>query len=181
MAPKTKAQMISNGEMVGEAVITNGTAPQSGPPYDADWLTIKNAALRANVSGQAIRKATEKYIAIFDGKTFMAAPCDMFGNTVGRAIEYVDAAAIDAWLAAKAENPSRRGGRKPADGARAYTVRLTDDQATNIMRFLETQDGFNGVVFKRNERKPKAVSTNGVNEPNSETQAANDLFDVDVS
>ena len=168
---------------------TNGTTPQSGPPYDATWLTIKNAAIRAGVSGQAVRKATEKFTTIFDGKTFLAAPRDMFGNEIGRAIEYIDAAAIDAWLTAKAENPSKRGGRKPADGARNYTVRLTDAQLSALEIVLDGVSGesvLTGLAFKRNERKPRTVAVavadaTGTDGVDADTMAANDLFDVDIA
>ncbi len=165
----------------------NGTTRQNGPPYEANWLTIKAAAVRAGVSGQAVRKATEKFTELFDGKTFMAAPRDMFGNEIGRAMEYVDAAAIDAWLTAKAENPSKRGGRKSADGARNYTVRLTDDQLDVLQLFIadgttENVEAVAGITFKRNERKPR-VQAGTADETNSTPLdvAMNNLFDVDVA
>lgn len=183
MAGKSKlSSEIGAVANASDATITNGNTPQNGPPYQAEWLTIKAAAVRANVSGQAVRKATEKFTTIFDGKTFMAAPRDMFGNAVGREIEYVDAAAIDAWLLAKAENPSRRGGRKPAGGERNYTVRLTEGQLAALTSFLDSNEAYASIEIKRNERKakPTVEHINGVDASFVDTQD-NDLFDVDVA
>lgn len=130
-----------------DAVATNGAADTTAPatpagegvnpaPYDAMWVNVAAAAKRANVTTQTVRNAYREHPAFtpnVDGSPrpayFTTKMVDAFGNVTDYDVVYLDSAAVDAWIDARAEKAAAGGniGGKHG-GAKRRIIRLTDDQ-----------------------------------------------------
>lgn len=180
------------------AEVTDNESGVKEPPYAATWITIKAAATKAGVTGQTVRNAYENHEAFNTPGTagteesvmehwFQTKMIDQFGNVTDYDVVYVDAAAVDRWIAARASKPSTL---HDPNAPKRYIIRLNPDQYTQLVAFLGTQDGFEGVAIEKppqSARKPKgdqpdASTTNGhADEPTPESAATqNDLFDVNL-
>lgn len=133
--PKRNAtpDVAANG---GSAPAVNPETPadESGvkpAPYDATWINVAMAAKRADVTTQTVRNAYREHAAFTpDGKPayFTTKMVDAFGNVTDYDVVYLDVAAVDAWIAARAEKAASGGnvGGKH-DGAKRRIIRITDE------------------------------------------------------
>lgn len=110
------------------------------PPYDgARWITIRQAAEMANVTGQTVRNAYKDHAAFNVAGVTEADPTsprwfetkmvDSFDNVTDFNVIYLDQAAVQDWIAARAAKPAHGGMHS---GAKRYIVRLTDAQVAAL-------------------------------------------------
>lgn len=145
--PATPAPDVpANGNGTAEAIPPATPADDSGvktPPYVARWLTIRDAATRAGVTTQTVRNAYKDHPAFNtrpgDDGNPIAAPrwfatkmIDQFGNATEYDAVYLDIAAVDDWVLARADKPPT-GGRNP-NGPKRHVIRLTADQVAAYNR-----------------------------------------------
>lgn len=199
--PETEAPVSSDVAPDEVAENESGVNP---PPYDAQWITIKQAAALAGVTGQSIRNAYENHEAFNTSGTagtdepatehwFRTKMCDQFGNPTDHDVVYVDRAAVERWIAMRADKPSTL---HDANAPKRHIMRLTPDQvaAYNAGDYAAAFDLADGTrveleVPPQSARKSKkadqpdaSTSTNGhADDALPESGAAQtDLFDVDL-
>lgn len=121
-----------------DGISTNGAADVPAPaddsgvkpaPYDATWINVNAAAKRADVTTQTVRNAYREHSA-FNPESgpawFTTKMVDAFGNATDYDVVYLDSAAVDAWINARAEKGAGTG--TPHGGAKRRIVRVTDAQ-----------------------------------------------------
>ena len=132
-APEAATDVAANGGSAdGPAV--DATPADDGvrpAPYDAAWINVAAAAKRANVTTQTVRNAYREHSAFTpDGKPayFTTKMVDAFGNVTDYDVVYLDSAAVDAWITARAEKAATGGnvgGRHV--GTKRRIIRITDE------------------------------------------------------
>ena len=178
---------------VADDVVSTDTSEQDNgvrqPPYQTQWITIKDAAAFAGVTGQSVRNAYENHAAFNPENDpsawFRTKMVDQFGNTTEYDVVYVDKAAVQRWIEARADKPTYH--RSP-DAAKRYIIRLTDDQVTMLQTFLADQVGFQDVKIEKPPqaaRKPKAdqpapEASNGHASVEGSEATSDTLFNVDL-
>lgn len=172
-------------------------------PYDAAWINVAAAAKRAEVTTQTVRNAYREHAAFtpeVDGNPrpayFTTKMVDAFGNVTDYDVVYLDSAAVDAWIVARAEKAASGGniGGKHG-GAKRRIIRLTQDQIDALPKndagnpFITLADGTAVVVEtpamgKKAADADDAAPANGVEVTTADADGAVDangadtLFDV---
>ena len=133
--PKNKTpDVTADGGSADTPAVTpdadNGVRPA---PYDATWINVAMAAKRADVTTQTVRNAYREHAAFKPAGReafFTTKMVDGFGNPTDYDVVYLDASAVDTWIAARAEKASAGGniGGKHS-GAKRRIIRITDEQA----------------------------------------------------
>lgn len=133
MAPKNKTPDVAAPADVPATpevpAVDNGVKP---PPYDAVWINVAMAAKLAEVTTQTVRNAYREHSAFTPNDKpayFTTKMVDAFGNATDYDVVYLDKAAVEAWITARAEKASSGGniGGKHG-GAKRRVIRVTDEQ-----------------------------------------------------
>jgi hypothetical protein len=154
------------------------------PPYPARWITIKDVATLAGVTGQTVRNAYKDHPAFntpgvteadpTSPRWFVTKMVDQFGNVTDYDVIYIEHAAALEWIDARAQKPA------PAQhgGAKRYIIRLTQEQVNALPAEEGTLPSIalpDGTLVQLElppvgNRKPK-----GKNDPTTTTDATSDL------
>lgn len=137
---KRKSEHVIDSQ-TGKPIVwePGGEDTKVGPPYDTKWITVRQAAEQAGVSGQTVRNAYKEHSAFNTPGVTEADPTsprwfetkmiDQFGNPTDFNVIYLDHAAVEEWIAARAAKPAHGGMHS---GAKRYIVRLTDAQVAAL-------------------------------------------------
>lgn len=138
VADETPATLVASDAPPADAA-TPADDGFRDPPYDAAWVTIRDAATIAGVTAQTVRNAYVDHAAFntpgtpADGDTPATEPIahwfrtkmkDNFGNVTDYDVVYLDKAAVDRWVIARADKPAGAA----HGGAKRRIVRLTEEQ-----------------------------------------------------
>jgi len=141
--PKNRASTNGNDPQLAASIAENNIEVASAggvqaPPYDAKWITIKDVAAMAGVTGQTVRNAYKEHPAFntpgvteadpVTPRWFVTKMVDQFGNVTDYDVAYIDHAAALEWIDARAAKPA------PAQhgGAKRYIIRLTKEQVASL-------------------------------------------------
>lgn len=178
-------------------------------PYDARWITIRDAANLAAVTSQTVRNAYKVHPAFnTPGATdadpaaahwFQTKMVDQFGNTTDYDVVYIDHAAVLRWIDARAAQPVTGN----HSGAKRYIVRLTDAQVALLqsngdgelpslvlpdMTSVKLEKPPTGTRKPKDAAVPTAATTTDITDNAQDGVAADvsnvqqaDLFDVELT